>query len=56
MTGSEAKGILTPFFGDVAQLGERVVCNHEVRGSIPLISTRKKGGLLNPLAFADIYT
>ena len=25
--------------GAVAQLGERVVCNHEVRGSIPLSST-----------------
>src|SRR5262249_15684531 len=25
--------------GDVAQLGERVVCNHEVTGSIPVIST-----------------
>ena len=28
--------------GDVAQLGERGVRNAEVRGSIPLISTRDK--------------
>ena len=27
-------------FGDVAQLGERGVRNAEVRGSIPLISTK----------------
>jgi hypothetical protein len=27
--------------GDVAQLGERLVCNQEVGGSIPLVSTRK---------------
>ena len=26
--------------GDVAQLGERLVCNQEVGGSSPLISTR----------------
>lgn len=26
-------------FGELAQLGERVVRNHEVRGSIPLFST-----------------
>ena len=25
--------------GDVAQLGERLVCNQEVGGSIPLVST-----------------
>ena len=25
--------------GDVAQLGERLVCNQEVDGSIPLVST-----------------
>ena len=29
-------------FGDVAQLGERGVRNAEARGSIPLISTKKK--------------
>ena len=28
--------------GGIAQLGERVVRNHEVRGSIPLISTNQK--------------
>ena len=28
------------FYGDVAQLGERGVRNAEVRGSIPLISTK----------------
>ncbi len=28
-------------FGGVAQLGERVVCNHEVVGSIPIVSIRK---------------
>ena len=27
------------FFGDVAQLGERVLCKHEVAGSTPAIST-----------------
>ena len=27
--------------GDVAQLGERLVCNQEVGGSIPLVSTLK---------------
>ena len=26
--------------GDVAQLGERLVCNQEVGGSIPLVSTK----------------
>src|SRR5438128_10065261 len=33
--------------GDVAQLGERVVCNHEVTGSIPVISTRRNGRVLD---------
>jgi hypothetical protein len=28
-----------PDYGAVAQLGERVVCNHEVVGSIPISST-----------------
>lgn len=28
--------------GDVAQLGERLVCNQEVGGSIPLVSTLTK--------------
>jgi hypothetical protein len=27
--------------GDVAQLGERLVCNQEVEGSIPFVSTPK---------------
>lgn len=27
-------------YGELAQLGERVVRNHEVRGSIPLFSTK----------------
>jgi hypothetical protein len=27
--------------GDVAQLGERLVCNQEVEGSIPFVSTHK---------------
>ena len=26
-------------YGDVAQLGERLVCNQNVAGSIPVIST-----------------
>ena len=26
--------------GDVAQLGERLVCNQEVAGSIPVVSTK----------------
>lgn len=28
-----------PTYGDVAQLGERLVCNQVVAGSIPVIST-----------------
>ena len=27
--------------GDLAQLGERLPCTQEVRGSIPLVSTKK---------------
>ena len=30
-------------YGGLAQLGERLPCKQEVSGSIPLISTRKKG-------------
>ena len=30
--------------GELAQLGERMVRNHEVRGSIPLFSTTHSGG------------
>ena len=29
--------------GAVAQLGERLVCNQEATGSIPVSSTRKNG-------------
>ena len=29
--------------GDVAQLGERLVCNHEVVGSIPIVSIDRLG-------------
>jgi hypothetical protein len=29
-------------FGDIAQLGERLVRNQKVRGSIPLISTKTR--------------
>ena len=32
--------------GELAQLGERLVCNQEVTGSIPVFSTRTPG---NPL-------
>ena len=31
---------LPNFAGDIAQLGERLVCNQEVTGSSPVISTR----------------
>ena len=30
-----------PFDGGIAQLGERVLCKHEVIGSIPFASTKK---------------
>ena len=33
------RGTLSPCCGDVAQLGERLPCTEEVRGSNPLIST-----------------
>jgi hypothetical protein len=36
------------FGGDVAQLGERLVRNEEVTGSIPVISTKSSHGLLVP--------
>ena len=29
--------------GGLAQLGERVLCKHQVSGSIPLFSTRSRG-------------
>ena len=31
--------------GDIAQLGERLVCTEEVRGSSPLVSTGRKGDI-----------
>ncbi len=34
--------------GDVAQMGERGVRNAEVRGSIPLISTKSKIDIMPP--------
>jgi hypothetical protein len=37
------------WWGAVAQLGERLVRNEEVSGSIPLSSTNIFGGLLLPL-------
>ena len=39
-------GIVTtaPTHGDIAQLGERMTGSHEVRGSIPLISTMSGAG------------
>ena len=30
---------LIPFYGGLAQLGERLLCTQEVSGSIPLVST-----------------
>ena len=33
---------VNPFYGRVAQLGERLVRNEEVVGSIPITSTIKK--------------
>ena len=39
MTYKEAVGRNRTVPGDIAQLGERVNGIHEVRGSIPLIST-----------------
>ena len=33
--------------GDLAQLGERLICIQEVRGSIPLVSTTSAGSLEN---------
>ncbi len=33
--------VLRVQYGDIAQLGERMTGSHEVRGSIPLISTMK---------------
>jgi hypothetical protein len=33
-------------YGDVAQLGERVLCKHEVAGSTPAISTKRDRNFL----------
>ena len=35
------------FYGELAQLGERLLCTQEVAGSIPAFSTRQ-----NPWGFA----
>ena len=43
-------------FGDVAQLGERVNGIHEVRGSIPLVSTDVPGVTQQPLHREVWYT
>ena len=47
--------LLAPSDGELAQLGERMTGSHEVRGSIPLFSTKYSGGalvafLLGPVA------
>jgi hypothetical protein len=39
-------------FGDVAQLGERLVCNQEVAGSIPVVSTEALKGLTASVRFS----
>ena len=35
------KARLESTYGDVAQLGERLVCNQEVAGSTPVVSTQE---------------
>jgi hypothetical protein len=40
LTGAASKGLFRAFVGAVAQMVERLVRNEEVRGSIPLGSTR----------------
>ena len=54
---SALPGGLCPVLGAVAQLGERVVRNDEVRGSIPLGSTTTRLFLLAPgyLSFSVSY-
>ena len=42
--------------GDVAQLGERVNGIHEVRGSIPLVSTEPLVYASSPTSGAEWYT
>ena len=34
------------FFGELAQLGERLVCNQEVTGSSPVFSTNSFGFMI----------
>ena len=41
--GSAAQGAADRKTGGVAQLGEHVLCKHEVVGSIPIASTRPSG-------------
>ena len=41
---AEQGAILRAPFGDVAQLAERYLCKVDVRGSIPLVSTRESAG------------
>src|SRR6185437_1053085 len=43
-TPSRARGAPGSWLGAVAQLGERLVRNEEVSGSIPLSSTNLRGG------------
>jgi hypothetical protein len=40
----------TSQFGELAQLGERLVCNQEVTGSSPVFSTKFVSILLAPAA------
>jgi hypothetical protein len=42
----------TTEFGAVAQLGERLVCNQEATGSIPVSSTRNLSCVIRYLSFA----
>ena len=42
---------LAPTHGELAQLGERMTGSHEVRGSIPLFSTRNKRAAASVVAF-----
>ena len=41
-----------PAFGELAQLGERLVCNQEVTGSIPVFSTSLREALASLAASA----
>ena len=44
------------YHGDVAQLGERMNGIHEVRGSIPLVSTNIKKGRRKSASFSSRFT